>query len=69
MVIEYTIVDPGQKETRNQPGIKPTIGFVDIKVNGDHISEVLFNTLMEQHETEWVIDILESLKGIDRNVY
>lgn len=69
MVIEYNIADLGQKETRDQPGFKPTIEIINININSDYISEGLFFLLMEQYEGEWISDIQESLNGIDRNVY
>ena len=57
MEIEFDF-ELGQAQTWHQPGYDTEITITNIKINGDYVSEQLFDLLIESAGDKWIDEIL-----------
>ena len=61
ITIIFNVTDPRQKLTFHQPGYPPEVEIINIKINGDYVSECLYDILIDRCEEEWVKEILDRI--------
>ena len=57
ITVKYTIVEPAQRLTRNQPGFDMQIEIDEILVHGQEISESTQADLLTVNEGAWITEI------------
>lgn len=59
--IQFTEAEPGQVGTRNQPELPPVIEIDGILYKDVPVSDFLYSYIMENHEAEFISEILSTL--------
>jgi hypothetical protein len=59
--IDFSVVDPGQKQSWTNPGYDPEIEITDIWIGGYKVEGYVYCYLMMKYEDEWKSEILDML--------